>query len=401
MTDKYNAHVHVFTGKCAPKDFLQVGTGLGDGVARIVKWAFLTPPGTWLVKKLANPIQNRMIQFLKIGVMASQQEVFLNNLKNYDRFPQYSGIKFIGLTIDMDYMSTDRNKPTTDFNAQIKEVIEIKKCMPDRFFPFYGVDPRNPDSLDLEKIRYYIQSKIFSGIKLYPPNGFFPFDERLDALYEFAASNNVPIMTHCTRSGTFYIGNNVWSLIPDNPSSVNPSHPAMAAIRERIKLYKESNDASLKENKQICSLFSHPQNYLPVLDKYPNLKLCMAHLGGVTEILAMQNPKARDTRFYDKILRLEKGTHSWYELIRDVILKDYVNTYADISYSLSSVDALKKINTDMNTGLLAPDRILFGTDYFMVEQEDEEVSVVENAVNELPNFIHATMGTNVQNYLYK
>ena len=55
----------------------------------------------------------------------------------------------------------------------------------------------------------------------------------------------------------------------------------------------------------------------------------------------------------------------------------------------------------MNTGLLAPDRILFGTDYFMVEQEDEEVSVVENAVNELPNFIHATMGTNVQNYLYK
>jgi uncharacterized protein len=401
MTDKYNAHVHVFTGKCAPKDFLQVATSLGDGVARVIKWTFLTRPGTWLVKKLANPIHNRMIQFLKIGVMASQQEVFLNSVKNYDGFPQYSGIKFIGLTIDMDYMSTENNKPTTDFNAQINEVVEIKKCMPDRFFPFYGVDPRNPDSLDLEKIKYYIHSKIFSGIKLYPPNGFFPFDERLDALYEFAALNNVPIMTHCTRSGTFYIGNNVWSLIPDNPTSVNPNHQAMTAIKERIKLYKESNDASVEENKRICNLFSHPQNYLPVLDKYPNLKLCLAHLGGVTEILATQNPNTKDARLYDKILDLEKGTYSWYELIRNVILKEYSNTYADISYSLFSLDALKKINADMGSGLLAPDRILFGTDYFMVEQENDEMSIVEKAVNELPNFIQTMMSTNIQNYLYK
>ncbi len=401
MTDKYNAHIHVFTGKCAPKDFLQVGSGMGDGVARVVKWAFLTKPGSWLVKKLAGPVKNKMVQFLKIGVMASQQEVLLNNIKNYDNTVTYSGMKFIALTMDMDYMTDNANRPGMDFNAQIQEVIEIKKALPDRFFPFYGIDPRNPDTLNAEKLKYYINTNIFSGIKLYPANGFFPFDERMDAVYKFAEENKVPIMTHCTRSGSFYVGDNIWAILPENPSSVNPAHPAMADIKARIRAYRSTTDKGLKENKRLCNLFSHPQNYLPVLDKYPKLKLCLAHLGGVTEILADKNPDTASAALYNKLLGFEKGSASWYELIKNNILKDYDNTYSDISYSLSDEGAMQKVGGDIISGALPMDRVLFGTDYFMVEQENDEMDVVLVAEKALGGFLPAMMGANVQNYLYK
>jgi uncharacterized protein len=400
MNDKYNAHIHVFTGNCAPKDFLQVGASMGDAGAKALKWAMLSRPGSWLVNKLAGPVKNRTVQFLKIGVMVSQQKVFTNNLENYDRVTKYSGMKFIGLTIDMDYMTDEKNKPTTDFNAQINAVIEIKKAMPDRFFPFYGIDPRNPETLNLSKLKPYILNKTFSGIKLYPAKGFFPFDERLDAVYQFAEANKVPIMTHCTRTGSFYLGDNIWNVVPNNPASLNPHHPMMDKINKRIAAYKSSTDKVMRENKRVCNLFSHPENYIPILDKYPQLKLCMAHLGGVSEILGTENTDTKAKDLYVKLFQLEQAQSSWYEQIRDVILKNYANTYSDISYSLSDAAAMHKVNRDLQNGSLPTHRILFGTDYFMTEQENDEMKVVEIAEQALGPFLQNMMEMNVQNYLY-
>ncbi len=400
MNDKYNIHTHIFTGHCAPKDFLQVGLKLGDGASSFLKWLFLTKPVSWLITKFGGLIPNKTLQFLKIGVMASQEDVFVNLKNAYDK-SAHSGIRIVSLSIDMDYMSDANKKPKQDFDAQIQEVYKLKKSYPNNLFPFYGVDPRNPDTINMQKIVVALKSNAFTGIKLYPPNGFFPFDPRLNKLYEYAQANNIPIMSDCTRGGSYYIGKNVWSVIPDNPASLNPSHSVMPKIIKRIAAYKNASDKSYQENAKACNLFSHPENYLPVLDKYPNLKLCIAHMGGDIEILGSKNPNSKYATWSKKAMILEGCTETWYDIIKNEILTDqYPNTFTDISYSLSDVNCITKLFDDLQSGKINKDRVLFGTDYFMVTKEDAELKVIATAENYLKQYFPAMMSENNKKYLF-
>ena len=400
MNDIYNIHSHIFTGKCAPKDFLQVAAKLGDGASTFLKWLILTRPISWLITKLGNLIPKRILQFLKIGVMASQEEVFLDLKGAYDN-SEYSGIKIVALTIDMDYMSDPDKKPEKDFNSQIQDIYKLKKTYPNILFPFYGVDPRNPDLKKLENLKKAIESKTFVGIKLYPANGFFPFDARLDSLYQYAEKNNIPIMTHCTRGGSYYLGKNVWSVIPDDPTSVNPSHPLMLEIKTRISKYKNASDKSFRENARACNLFSHPENYIPVLDKYPKLKLCIAHMGGDIEILGLKNPDAKSAKLFQAAMLLEGSTKSWYDIIKQkILIEKYPNTFTDISYSLCDENCMKQLSSDLTNGLILPERVLFGTDYFMVAKENAELKVVAVGQKNLSGHFPQFMSANNKSYLF-
>lgn len=398
MNDIYNAHTHVFTGQCAPKDFLQVGLNMGDGMSKMLKWLFMTKPVSWIVLKAGNTIPAKKLQFLKIGVMATQEEVLKNLFSNYANTP-YHDIKIIGLSIDMDYMTDAENAPNQDFNSQIWGVVNLKKTYPDRFFPFYGIDPRNPETKHPTRLKTFINNKTFSGIKLYPPKGYFPFDPRMDEVYRFAEQNKIPVMTHCTRTGSYYVGDNVWTLIPDKPDSLNGSSPFMADVQKRIANYKKASSKIFKQNERICNLFSHPLNYRPILEKFPDLKICFAHLGGEMEIMGSKHPDAKTRHLYNDILKLEGGTKSWYEHLKD-LQKEYKNVYTDISYTLSSEMSLKQIAADLSNGTLDPARVLFGTDYFMVQQEDSEMKVVSNAETILGSYFNAMKSDNVKNYLY-
>lgn len=400
MNDIYNIHSHIFTGKCAPKDFLQVAAKLGDGASTFLKWLILTRPVSWLITKLGNLIPKRILQFLKIGVMASQEEVFLDLKGAYDN-SEYSGIKIVALTIDMDYMSDPDKKPEKDFNSQIQDIYKLKKTYPNTLFPFYGIDPRNPDIKNLENLKKAIDSKTFVGIKLYPANGFFPFDARLDSLYQYAEKNNIPVMTHCTRGGSYYLGKNVWSVIPDNPTSVNPAHPLMPVITARIAAYKKASDKSFRENARACNLFSHPENYIPVLDKYPNLKLCIAHMGGDIEILGLRNPDAKSAKLFETARLVEGNQTSWYDIIKQkILIEKYPNTFTDISYSLCDENCMIKLSDDLKKNLILPERVLFGTDYFMVAKENAELKVVAVGQRNLSTHFPLFMSANNKRYLF-
>jgi uncharacterized protein len=401
MNDKYNIHTHIFTGHCAPKDFLQVGIHLGDGASSFLKWLFLTKPVSWLITKFGGLFPNKTLQFLKIGVMASQEDVFVNLKSAYDN-SAHSGIRMVALSIDMDYMTDSNQKPKQDFDAQIQEVNKLKKSYPNTLFLFYGVDPRNPAIGNLDKIKMALESNAFTGIKLYPPNGFFPFDPRLDKLYEYAEANSIPIMTHCTRGGSYYIGKKVWSVIPDTPASLNPSHPIMSKIVKRIAAYKNASDKSYRENAKACNLFTHPENYLPVLDKYPKLKLCIAHMGGDIEILGAKNPNAKHATWSKKAMLLEGCTETWYDIIKNEILIDqFPNTFTDISYSLCDVNCMTTLFGDLQSGKINTDRVLFGTDYFMVTKENAELKVIATAENHLKQYFPSMMNQNNKRYLFR
>ncbi|MCZ8145826.1 amidohydrolase family protein [Flavobacterium sp.] len=401
MEPKYNIHTHIFTGKCAPKDFLQVALPLGDGVSVFLKWLFVTRPVSWLIKRLGGRVHNRMVQFLKIGVMTSQQEIFETLCDKYQNSP-YSDLKFIALTIDMNYMTDTKNKPYIDFQAQLQEVLEIKKAYPAQIFPFYGVDPRNSATVSLLPVQRALESGAFSGLKLYPPNGFFPFDPRLDALYRYAEEKGIPIMTHCTRGGSYYLGENVLALLPDVPPSLNDSHPIMPKVVERIKAYKNASDKAFRKAAYACNLFTHPENYLPVLDKYPRLKLCIAHMGGDIEILGPTNANRKHAQRCVTAMHLEGSTDTWYGLIKSkLLIPAYPNTYTDISYSLCDAACMAVLQSDLAKGEIPRDRVLFGTDYFMVTKENSELTVTAIAQQALKADFVPMMTVNNARYLFK
>jgi predicted TIM-barrel fold metal-dependent hydrolase len=249
----------------------------------------------------------------------------------------------------------------------------------------------------------------FSGIKLYPALGFFPFDPRLEELYRYAEANNLPVMTHCTRVGSQYIGNQIESLIADSPAMMNiPGKAnilaAKTSIEQRIAEYKRRGwikNSKIGDNDLACDLFGHPENYIPILEKFPNLKICLAHMGGSNEVVKSVDKKSK----LDQIRQVDPD--SWFEHI-ERMMKQYLNLYTDVSYTLSDFDnskiaVLQKTITFLNTpdgqGKQLGDRVLFGTDFFMTEQERRESELYGITQNILPTWWDIIGRDNTQKYL--
>ncbi|MBK8531078.1 MAG: amidohydrolase family protein [Flavobacteriales bacterium] len=263
--------------------------------------------------------------------------------------------------------------PTSD--AQLAEVERIRRDYPDHFFPFVGVDPRHLQGNGLrDRVKEKIERRAFFGIKIYPSIGFFPFDAGLDALYAWAEANEVPVMTHCTRAGTFYTGK-MEQVLPDlAPGGLNPTAPEMTAIHARIKRFRDAL-FTWKNSKYGCNIFLHPQNYEPVLRKYPKLKLCFAHFGGDDEMLGEKQELCKRNictdNFHTEIVRIMSATDAAGVL-------SYPNVYTDISYTLFRDKVYPKLNT-LVAGPLG-DRILFGTDFYMTLQEDPEADLIHRCI---------------------
>lgn len=86
-----------------------------------------------------------------------------------------------------------------DSNFDIKQIAlqhaEVRKKHPGRFFVFLGVDPRWGDA----GYRFFessVKEHGFEGLKIYPPCGFSPSDERMYPLYEICASYGLPALLH-------------------------------------------------------------------------------------------------------------------------------------------------------------------------------------------------------------
>jgi predicted TIM-barrel fold metal-dependent hydrolase len=65
------------------------------------------------------------------------------------------------------------------------------------FFPFFGIDPRRPSAVAL--VREALSDRAIVGIKLYPPAGFSPTDERCDGIYEAVVDAGAVVMFHTGR----------------------------------------------------------------------------------------------------------------------------------------------------------------------------------------------------------
>ena len=174
----------------------------------------------------------------------------------------------------------------------------------------------------------------FVGVKLYPPMGFLPanntsaelsypehsvqipdfktkIDAALDALYSWAESNDVPIMAHA-----------------NNSNGAGPGYSERA----------------------------HPKHWIAVLERYPKLRLNLAHFGGFDEL-----PPAKH----------------WEETIGGNLTR-FKNLYADISYLSEALPAASLARQRQVAQQLAaftqkhdPEkrRLLYGSDWIMLGRE--------------------------------
>ena len=377
-----NAHSHIFTVKHAPDYFLKTAihnTAMAEIVERMVQTkvtgAILTGVH-WLFGKILYPHKreavNRYIEFVKMGTAATQKDIFDAISKTYTKYGDY---KIIVLTQVFDYLDLDRQSNHIKVQTQVEQVAELKRnaLYQNNLFPFLGLDPRQAGiNLMTEWVQKYINKDLgFYGIKIYPAYGFFPFDKRLDPIWAWAEANEVPVMTHCTRGGSYYLGtfdsifnNNVLDL-----SDYDPNDPYVNKIIERLT--NLINDTSIhKNNHYWCNVFGHPDNYRLILSKYPKLKICLAHLGGSNEVIRSQAADKSD-KDYPSYLQ-----DNWFvEVVQ--LMKDFTNVYSDISYTLSDKNAMDiitkifsdKLLVDLNANPLI-NKLMYGTDFYLTQQEE-------------------------------
>ncbi|MCF8235181.1 MAG: amidohydrolase [Bacteroidales bacterium] len=322
----YNAHIHTFTERDVPNRFLPLA------LVQILK----TKVGFWIVSKFLrhaipftdNDMLDRYLTFVELGKLGSQENIF-NECERF--YPDRT--KFIVLPMDMACMGAGKvDRPYAD---QIDELAELAK-KDSRVIPFFHVDPRRPGVYEM--FREGVEQKGIRGVKLYPPLGYFPYDEGLDEVYAYCQENDIPVLAHCS---------------PYNPVRFKGSKKELLDLLAKSK---EPVKTKGKKRKELCSHFTNPLNYKYVIEKFPKLRVCFAHFGSAY--------------YWEKFIEDPDNEHNWFSIIRRMIA-EHDNFYTDISFTLNDrnfFSLLKVILTDPKVRA----KVLFGSDYYMVETECNE-----------------------------
>jgi len=77
---------------------------------------------------------------------------------------------------------------------QNRMVAEAARRFPDRLIPFFAVDPRRPNGLQM--FERAVKEGKMRGLKLYPPGGFFPQDTVCYPYYQKCMEYGVPVLFH-------------------------------------------------------------------------------------------------------------------------------------------------------------------------------------------------------------
>lgn len=279
---------------------------------------------------------DRHLNFINTAFGKSQETIF-ERVRGY--YP--ADTRFIVLPMDMAYMGA--GKVNVDLDAQHAELAQLRDKYPAQIIPFIAVDPRRPNILEMTQ--RLVEENEFKGIKLYPSLGFYPFDERLYPVYEYAQAANIPLLAHCSRGGIY------------------SRHPVTEAM-----LTHPLTDKPLKKlpPKKFAHYYADPDNYKKLLKDFPDLRICLAHFGGNADWQAyLDNPRDPDKK--------EGYNENWLSKIADMIRTgEYPNLYTDIAYTVfdeHDYSAVLKVFMEDNN---IARRVLFGSDYYMIEREKPE-----------------------------
>lgn len=396
------------------KRFIHILKKIKYGILRFCKWTIIFYVVYELLAFLFNWVFSILINFFKVEYFFSKELRKITNrfltlgryslnyksqAKIYDLLEKTyaKGTKIVVLSMDMDYMGA--GKPVKGYLDQLQELKNVKNTNPE-LLPFIFLDPRRiEETKDLSGKKSYanllrseLQKGNFNGIKMYPALGYYPFDKSLIDSYLFAQENEIPLMTHCIEGTVFYRGKKKaeWS-----------HHPILkykkSGVEEPIPIPLPQS-----KNYQWSTNFTHPLNYHCLLDPkllseylgyecdLSKLKICLAHFGGSKEWYKYEadgwnnynkNINHAPLEDYQRVKNtLDHGSKrsiwwnaSWLSVIYDLMIR-YENVYTDVSFILFNEDLFPMLKFILNDPKVA-DKVLYGTDYYVVTQKKTEKSL--------------------------
>jgi predicted TIM-barrel fold metal-dependent hydrolase len=261
--------------------------------------------------------------------------------------------------IDFSFWLNDNSASPLNEQIELMGLLSVKSA-----FPMHGFAPFDPlrelrrlpgETSSLQIVKTAIRSHGFLGVKLYSPMGFrpsqnaelgFPFpapvagkdfgkrlDAALDGLYAWCEKEQVPILAHTTES-----------------QSAGPDFAARA----------------------------EPKFWLSVLEKYPRLRLNLAHFGNFSQ--AFTGASAGDAAAnYPRTWEHQMGA-----IVRD---GRFHNVFADISYfywvqdgssEAQKIAAVKRMFAKYFETDPKVERLMFGTDWSMTGKALKADGYVDN-----------------------
>lgn len=398
----YNCHAHCFTYHHVPEFFLTRWLAVSwflkrkwlrnfiRKTARTGKFGFGLSLLMLVLRRIFGLNQSmalRYVNFVKYGDRSSQEKV-IKSMQAY--YPKDTGLVF--LTMDMDYMGA--GKPEVSFEKQLSELEGIKRnpAWTHKVYPFIFCDPRRLQPLHQrevtvgntftgevfeKKLKTYLHDKVYQGIKIYPALGYYPFDKRMKPVYDFAVENCIPIITHCTTGAVHF---------KYRLDDAERRHPFLGMQLPALK------------PKGFQTYFTHPLNFECLLNPdilkshwgedttdYTNLKICIGHWGDGSDWHDYLDNAWRETDFRKRnsdwcsleldnwIINGDKKyrNFSWFTIICDLMRK-YPNVYADISYTLNDASLLPLLKMILEADKKIRERVLFGTDFYLVSKACSE-----------------------------
>ncbi|WP_158965600.1 amidohydrolase family protein [Chachezhania sediminis] len=315
-----NCHTHLFTSAHVPDSYPHWALRPLKSSPNLVTFI------AWILSLLgfdeAAVQVRRLRRFQEETASSSQQEVLEHMRLHYP-----TDTRFVVLPMDLSQIGYGApSVPLADQHDDLHRLATSADFGPS-LIPFATIDPRaDPQAKELWRA---IDSLGFKGIKIYPRLGFSPTDPVLmEHVYPRAEQLGLPVMTHCSRGGVKQHG------LPD----------------------------------RIADHYTDPMTYLPVLKRFPDLKVCLAHFGGQRDWEAYVNPEL-PSPYHDERVR------NWQVMIRQMICSgDYPNLWTDISYTLFDFEEyipfLRTFLTGDDEGTeRLRSRVLFGSDFYMTRQE--------------------------------
>lgn len=309
-----NCHSHSFTSRHVPRNYPSILVRPFKSRPNLLRFIGLVARILGR-DRFADAI--RRLHRFQLEGMKGRQSAIIDAMRAH--YP--SATRFVVLPMDMSAIGF--GAPEADLRSQHDELAAMAADPKYRgkLIPFATIHPDAPGGF--AELKRAVEVLGFKGVKLYPRLGFPPDHPVLmKQVYPFAVKHRLPVMTHCSRGG----------------------------------VTKKGLDQTLAD--RLCE----PTAYLPVLRAFPDLKLCLAHFGGLSDWRDYINAENTRSSF--------NPSRNWQVMIREMICcGEFPNLYTDISYTLFEFEDLVPFLKVFLSEKQLLKRVLFGSDYYMTRQE--------------------------------
>ncbi|KAF5044012.1 Amidohydrolase [anaerobic digester metagenome] len=267
-------------------------------------------------------------------------ETRVDPIQQLDREIEALRERWLGIREAVPKDSADGMGLSPGYQDHMEALEQLARSRPGSVFPFLAIDPRRPGIQHLLELKLAEGRGIFRGVKLYPPLGYLPTHPALEPVYTYCQRYDIPITVHCSLGGFENLRRQ--NLVES--WTAQPHWESFTKVRKTKSRY-----------------YANPQNWRPVLERFPGLRLNFAHLGGSRA----NSAGAINETWFDTILSL---------------MSEYPNIYADLAYVASPKRQAQTLARIKQNDLLMQ-RVMFGTDFIMLAMDRELGGLVRYFTN--------------------